>query len=147
MKEFFENLFQYTNHYNTQLVQKLNVTTEADLGKSQQLLSHLLDAHHIWNQRILGLPPAVGVWQELPLSEMLALNEDNYQQTTEILNERALDTLVSYTNSKGEAFQNTIQDILFHVVNHTTYHRSQIATDFRAHGLEPLPTDYIFYKR
>lgn len=28
-----------------------------------------------------------------------------------------------------------------------TYHRGQIATDFKNTGLQPLVTDYIFYKR
>ena len=147
MKSFFENLFQYTDHFNTVLIQKMLVEQAADLNKSQQLMSHMLNAHHIWNRRILRQQPEVGVWQPMPLTEMLDRNEDNYQQTRRILNEVDLDTTISYTNSKGDLYQNTVQDILFHVVNHTSYHRAQIATDFREHGLDPITTDYIMYKR
>lgn len=44
-------------------------------------------------------------------------------------------------------FTNTIGDILFHIVNHSTYHRGQIASDFRESDIEPLNTDYIMFKR
>jgi uncharacterized damage-inducible protein DinB len=44
-------------------------------------------------------------------------------------------------------FTNTIKDILFHIINHSTNHRGQIAVDFRNNGLEPLVLDYVFYKR
>ena len=37
--------------------------------------------------------------------------------------------------------------MLFHFVNHSTYHRGQIASNLKEHGIEPLVTDYIFYKR
>ncbi|GAB3173960.1 DinB family protein [Telluribacter humicola] len=147
MKAFFENLFQYTDHFNTVLIQRLLTEQEADLSKSHRLLSHCLNAHHIWNKRILGEQPEVGVWQLIPLTEMLDRNEENYQHTQRILEELDLDTSVSYTNSKGDAFHNTVQDILFQVVNHSSYHRAQIATDFREHGVEPVATDYILYKR
>ncbi|WP_247236247.1 DinB family protein [Telluribacter sp. SYSU D00476] len=147
MKAFFENLFQYTDHFNTVLIQKMMVEQAVDLSKSHRLMSHMLNAHHIWNKRILGQSPEVGVWQSMLLTEMLDRNEDNYQQTQRILHEADLDTTISYTNSKGDSFQNTVQDILFQVVNHTSYHRAQIATDFREHGLEPIMTDYIMYKR
>lgn len=40
-----------------------------------------------------------------------------------------------------------IKDIMFHIVNHSTYHRAQIATELKDHGIEPLKTDYILYKR
>jgi uncharacterized damage-inducible protein DinB len=50
---------------------------------------------------------------------------------------------VGYTNSKGEPWTNTVEEILTHVVIHSTYHRGQIASDLRNAGLEPAYTDYI----
>ena len=55
--------------------------------------------------------------------------------------------MVHYTNTNGQAFDNSVRDILFNVINHSTYHRGQIAREFREYGPEPLVTDYIFYKR
>ncbi len=45
------------------------------------------------------------------------------------------------------AFTNVIQDVLFHFINHSTYHRGQIAIQMKEAGLEPIATDYIFFKR
>lgn len=54
---------------------------------------------------------------------------------------------IGYKTSKGDAFQNTVKDILFHIINHSTYHRGQIAANCKEYGIEPLMSDYIFYKR
>ena len=58
-----------------------------------------------------------------------------------------LNNIILYKTTKGQAFENKTSDILFHIINHSTYHRGQIAADFRQTGTEPLSTDYIFYKR
>ncbi|HEV2132448.1 MAG TPA: DinB family protein [Longimicrobiaceae bacterium] len=54
---------------------------------------------------------------------------------------------VVYTNSKGEPWTNTVQDILQHVVMHSAYHRAQIATEVRAAGHLPAHTDFIHAAR
>ena len=48
-----------------------------------------------------------------------------------------------YTNSRGEAWTSTVEEILTHVVIHSAYHRGQIASDVRASGGVPAYTDYI----
>ena len=50
---------------------------------------------------------------------------------------------VSYKNSKGEVWSNSVQDILMHVVIHSAYHRGQIAADMRSAGHVPAYTDFI----
>ncbi|MCH7396746.1 hypothetical protein MM236_02050 [Belliella sp. DSM 107340] len=52
-----------------------------------------------------------------------------------------------YSNSKGQKYSSSVRDILFHIINHSTYHRSQIASELKNQGIEPLITDYIFFKR
>ena len=44
---------------------------------------------------------------------------------------------------KGEAWTNTVEEILTHVTVHSAYHRGQIASDLRAAGMTPAYTDYI----
>jgi uncharacterized damage-inducible protein DinB len=48
---------------------------------------------------------------------------------------------------KGEKFANTIKDIIVHVINHSKYHRAQIAQLISLSGGEPAKTDYIVYQR
>jgi uncharacterized damage-inducible protein DinB len=88
-----------------------------------------------------------GVWEVHAVQELKSIEQINYEQSLQILDKFDLNEIISYSNSKGQAFRDRIQDLLFHVINHSTYHRGQIATEFRQHGLEPLATDYILFKR
>lgn len=81
------------------------------------------------------------------LIECKKIDNDNYTNVLKIVNECKMDDLIFYKNSKGNQFNNSIQQILFHVVNHFTHHRGQIISDLRQNGIDPIITDYIFYKR
>ncbi len=116
--------------------------------ESMRLFSHILNAHHIWNARIKGRGPAVGVWDEHPVASWADLHYENQRDSFEIVNNAdPMDRRISYEDSQGRSFANSLQDILFHVINHSTHHRAQIAADFRANNLEPFASDYILYKR
>ena len=50
---------------------------------------------------------------------------------------------MAYVNSKGEQWSTTVEDILLHVVLHSSYHRGQVAYILRAGGFTPPYTDYV----
>jgi len=50
---------------------------------------------------------------------------------------------VTYVNTEGQTWRNTVSDILEHVILHSAYHRAQVATIVRNAGGEPAYTDYI----
>lgn len=54
---------------------------------------------------------------------------------------------INYKNSKGEPWTSTIEDILSHVLLHSSYHRGQIANEVRAGGEQPAYTDFIHAAR
>ena len=113
-----------------------------------RLFSHILNAHHIWNQRILGNTSDYGVWDLHMLERWEDIHYDNQRTTFEILSGTdALENRVEYTNSAGKVFTNEVKDILFHIINHSTNHRGQMMRTFRDEGLTPEPLDYINYKR
>ncbi len=147
MKQFFKELFEYGHHFNQKLGDIFIDSPDKTSEKSIRLFNHILNAHQIWNNRIEPKQPPFGVWEIHPVQNLKNSNQANYEQTLQILDTVDLDKTINYTNSRGQAFSNSVRDILFHVINHSTYHRGQIAADFRQNGLEPLVTDYIFYKR
>ena len=115
-----------------------------------RLFSHVLNAQAIWISRIKGTASPVKVWQEHDLAFCHAL----HQQTSETLHqlmaradEQELQRLVSYTNSLGNKYDSAVHDILTHAVTHASYHRAQVATRMRDHGLEPVNSDFITYCR
>ena len=116
--------------------------------KSIELFSHVLNAHHIWNARLNGKKSEYDVFQMHDIEAWGDIHYENQRNSFEITtNTDDFDKRLDYENRKGRLFTNTVRDILFHIINHSTHHRGQIAADFRNNGIEPIPLDYIFYKR
>ncbi len=146
MKAFFADLFAYHHHFNAETTKLLQAHLDQIPAELPALFSHMLNAHQIWNSRILQTP-SFSVHQNHNPETWIALDESNYKNSLLILNSRDLSETISYTNSKGDNFVNSIQEILFHAANHHSHHRAQIMRGLRAAGIPPLATDYIFYKR
>ena len=147
MKVFFNQLFDYNFYCNKKLIEECN-KLESVPEKSIELFSHILNAHHIWNNRILGKPSEYKVWQLHEVKDWGDIHYENQRSSFEITtNADDFERRIDYENSKGRLFTNTLQDILFHIINHSTHHRAQISKDFRENDVEPLAMDYIFYKR
>ncbi len=147
MKGFLQQLFDYNFYCNKKLIAQCG-SQENIPENCTRLFSHILNAHHIWNQRILESPVKYTVWQEHPFEDWEDIHYDNQRTSFEIItNADDLNKRVEYENSEGRTFANELKDILFHIVNHSTHHRGQILMDFRGSGIIPEPLDYIFYKR
>jgi Uncharacterized protein conserved in bacteria len=146
MKEHFIDLLEYNSHFNQLLIESYLENKDSFNEKMISLINHILNAQQIWNSRII-IGPSFGVWQINPDERLLEINQSNFKNSIKILNEKNLDEIIVYKNSKGDDFQNSIQGILFHFINHSTYHRGQLAMLMKQAGLEPINTDYIFYKR
>jgi len=115
-------------------------------AQAVKYFAHVIAAEWLWLSRIKQDGRRVAVWPEFSVAEC----ESQCQRVEEAWNryfaslteERVLRT-VPYQNSKGESFENTVEDIMTHIVMHSAYHRGQIATAMRAAGLTPAYADYI----
>lgn len=146
MNEFFKDIFEYHNHFNQELIELLIKEKTNISERTIALFSHIVNAHQIWNSRVLETS-SLGVHQLHSLEECKSIDSSNYKDTLKILEAFDLKTPIQYFNSKGKQFENSIQQILFHIANHCTHHKGQIISDLRISGIEPTITDYIFYKR
>jgi uncharacterized damage-inducible protein DinB len=147
VKVFFNQLFDYNFYCNKKLIE---VCSEANVvpEKSVELFSHILNAHHLWNARILEKDAEFKAFQIHEIKDWGDLHYENQRSSFEIItNAEDFDKRIDYDNSEGRLFISNLQDILFHIINHSTHHRGQIAANFRANDIEPLKLDYIFYKR
>jgi len=147
MKSLFNQLFDYNFYCNKNLIAKcleLHKVPE----KTRSLFSHVLNAHHIWNMRLLSKETKYGVWELHPLNTWEELHYQNQRTTFEIItNSDDFEKRVDYKTTEGRVFSNELKDILFHIINHSTHHRGQILADFRANNVNPENLDYISYKR
>ncbi|MBD1434905.1 damage-inducible protein DinB [Sphingobacterium sp. DN00404] len=147
MVQFFKELFDYNLECNQILAQAIVSQQEQLPEKVISLYSHILNAHQIWNNRIDPKAKTFGVWQVHDTGEFISLDLTNYRHSSSIIESTDLNQTINYKNSTGQHFTSTIRDIIFHIINHSTYHRAQIATEFRQSNLDPLMTDYIMFKR
>lgn len=141
---FFKELFEYNYHSNTKLAQSILANQPIASAKTIKLFSHILNAHHIWNSRILGGSNTFGVWDIHDPANFNRLIQLNHENTKTILESYSLEDLIPFSKVKK---QKKISDVLFHIINHSTYHRGQIAMSFRKNGIEPIVTDYILFEK
>lgn len=150
MKDYFIKLFNYDRFANLQMLGCILAANQSQ--KAVQLMAHLLAAQQIWLKRCKRLPaPGVALWPDWPATEFKAMIESDHAAWISFL-EQADDAdfgkLIVYQNSKGDSFNNSLTDILAHLINHGTHHRAQIGQQLKLSGLEKLPaSDYIFYQR
>ncbi len=113
--------------------------------RSLRWMGHIIAAELLWLSRMEEEPAPLPVWPDLSVEDCEDRQQGLSRRLTQSLSRWAdpLSRQVSYTNSKGEAWTSTVEDILTHLVIHSAYHRGQIASDVRSAGLEPAYTDYI----
>jgi len=117
--------------------------------RSLKWMAHIVGAEYLWMARLRRQATDLPVWPELDLEGCGARLDQLSRLWPEYLDEahESLTEKISYTNSRGEAWTNTVEEILTHVVIHSAYHRGQIASDVRASGGVPAYTDYIHAER
>jgi uncharacterized damage-inducible protein DinB len=116
-------------------------------------LLHGWDAEVIWLKRLQGV--SLDSWPsqnfkggKKELLEGIVLSAKNLADFVESKGVDYLASSVTYKNLKGDSFENRVEDMLFHVVNHGTYHRGQVTTLLHQLGVTKIQSmDIIFYLR
>ncbi|HEX2723883.1 MAG TPA: DinB family protein [Gemmatimonadaceae bacterium] len=113
-------------------------------------LEHLLAAEVVWLSRweghSLGDPPDYGGCKDVGSLTSLWNSFWNRQRSfLEALTEDDLGRLVGIRTRSGIETVQPLADTMIHVVNHSTYHRGQVATQMRQLGTAAPSTDYFTY--
>lgn len=137
---------------------RLGAEVERDLGKHfsfstlKGTLAHLYGADWVWFQRWQGRPPvALPADADFPtlaaLRERWDLLERDQRAFLARLGPEDLGREVEYGNTRGEKFRSAMWQMLQHVTNHATHHRSEVATMLTMIKGSPPSTDLIHYYR
>jgi uncharacterized damage-inducible protein DinB len=150
MRTNFLNLFEYNDWANERVLESFKTIEKID-EKAQLLFSHILISQTIWLERILGKAQTFKTtMQLLSIDECTKLSKQSTKDWisfVENLDEQNLTSVINYKNTKGVEYENHLSDIVTHVINHSSYHRGQIALLVRNSGGIPAVTDYIAYSR
>jgi uncharacterized damage-inducible protein DinB len=140
MSELLRRMLRYDVWANREALRSMRQRPPA---RSLRWLGHIIGAEFLWLDRMDGTEPRLAVWPELSLDQCEELLQDLARRIPGDLDPGSLARQVRYTNTKGEPWSSTVEEILTHVVIHSAYHRGQIASDLRASGQDPAYTDYI----
>jgi uncharacterized damage-inducible protein DinB len=148
MKKYFLKLYQY-NAWATKRVVGTLVRQHVNDPKILSLLGHVVAAQFLWLHRIKGLPaPDVKLWGEYTLDQLITMSEKASAQWLEhVESTDDFNREMTYKNYVNEPYTNNVEMIMIHLVNHSSYHRAQIAMLLRQKGYEPINTDFITYDR
>jgi uncharacterized damage-inducible protein DinB len=117
-------------------------------GSLSGTLVHAYGADWVWLERLHGRSP-----RSLPRGEDRASFEEIRTRWAAVEDERdaflaelspaRLEEWISYVNFAGESCRYRLGEVLFHIANHLTYHRGQIANQLRQLGKPAVATDYL----
>ena len=125
---------------------------KAGHGGIQGTLTHLVAAEKIWLSRWTGNPETSMLSQKdvASLAALKVIWEDVAARTARFvakLDGEKLSSTFEYATTEGKRLAQTYQQSLMHVVNHSSYHRGQIAILMRQVGAQPVGTDLIAFYR
>ena len=111
-----------------------------------RLIAHVAAAERLWKSRLDGDGQTIIVWPEWTADECARALEGLARGWGEYVSSLAPTDearSVGDVNSKGERWDTSVDDILAHVLFHSSYHRGQVAYVLRAGGVHPPYTDYV----
>ena len=149
MKAYLLKLYRYNAWANRRVIGCLERQAVTD-EKVVSIFSHCVAANFIWYNRFMGLPKSdYKLWDgNYSVAELKKMVEEaNELWMSFIDSNESFDRVLKYNNYVGDYYENNIQDIMIHLVNHGSYHRGQVAVLLRERGFEPINTDLITYDR
>ena len=125
----------------------------ATSGSLRGIMVHILVAHRVWLSRCRDrrMPNPLPAQAEFPdyasVHQSLRAEESAWHTYLTGLPEAGVQCSISYQISRGELFSNPVWQIVAHLVNHTTQHRSEAAEVLTQMGCSPGDLDLIWYLR
>ncbi len=151
-------LYRYNSWANEQVLGAASRLTDADFirelkssyGSIRDTLTHIVWGEWIWLQRWKGVSPTL-LFSPLDFPNAESLRERLHTVVAErsaFLRDLPAERVrkpMEYTNVQGEVWRYPLSQQLYHVVNHSTYHRGQVAAMLRHLGATPAATDFLVY--
>lgn len=159
-KSVLQEMFEY-NYWarDLQLAACAKLTSEQflrPLGSSfssvRDTLVHLVGTEWVYLERCRGRSPTiedVKAFAPKRFSGVRAISEEwqsverNLREYIAHLSEAKLEQPLTYVNLSGERWTYPQWRILFHLINHQTYHRGQVTTMLRQLGMQPPQIDFL----
>jgi uncharacterized damage-inducible protein DinB len=154
-----QELYRYNRWANDRMFEAVSSLTQAEFTKNlasshpsvRDTLTHIVWAEWIWLQRWKGTSPQVVFdAQDFPDVRTLRVRwlevEIEQRSFIETMTTESLLALVRYANLQGQPWRYPLWRQMYHVVNHSTYHRGQLTTMLRQLAARSVPTDFLVFQ-
>jgi uncharacterized damage-inducible protein DinB len=154
-----QELFRYNQWANDRAFEVASGLTleefTRDLGNSypsmRDTLTHIVWAEWIWLQRWKGTSPRqrfdpTEFSDVTPLKTRWVELKAEQRAFIESVTDERLGAVVEYVNLQGQTWRYALWRQMYHVVNHSTYHRGQLTTMLRQLALVPVNTDFLVFQ-
>ena len=156
--EDISDLYAYNDWANERVRTSIGVLTQeayerelsTSFGSVKGTVIHLVSAQWAWLQRWKGHSPKLLLSNEFFESPELtncrwAEVDQDLSNFVAVLDGQKLQQTITYTRIQGKSISNLLWQSMLHVVNHSSYHRGQIASLLRQVQSIPQSTDLIRY--
>ena len=162
MREHLLQLAHYNLWANQKLINNIIPNDKFIWGKEvkssfntiAKTILHITDAQDIWLSRLRGesltIWPSSNLASEHPsaIGHMLIESSHRFFAFMDAQLPTYPTKIIQYENMKGITFYNTVEEIVTHVMNHSTFHRGQLITLLRELGIDKFSsTDMITFFR
>jgi uncharacterized damage-inducible protein DinB len=156
--EYFKTLYDYNYWANAKILETAEQVSEAQFieetseshGSLRATLVHMLSAEWIWRSRWQGTSPMENL-REVVLPTLEALRERWREEERQMraflatLGEEEVQRVVQYTNTRGQTYAAPLWQMMGHLVNHGTQHRSEAAVILSRLGQSPGDLDLLIF--
>ena len=153
-----QEVYRYNRWANARVFEAMSGLTQEqfvkDLGSSQpsvrDTLVHIVGGEWFWLQRRKGTSPR-SVFQitDFPRPDALSARwlevEAEQRAFVESVTPERLLSIVQYVNLQGQTWRYPLWRQMYHIVNHSSYHRGQVTTMLRQLGARPVPTVFLVF--
>lgn len=146
MKDFFLEKFEFDFYATEMCIDQIEKQEDVVSDFVKKSISHIINVHHIWNARLIEKKPESELWDVLPIHFLTQLNRQNHRETIDYIEKFELGEKVKYHSSEGVRLNKMDIDILYHILNHSSYHRGQIVLDLKRQNLLFPSFDFITFK-
>lgn len=146
IKQFFLDKFEYDFQCNKAWSKLLKQHEDRLDDFCIRSFSHLINVHHRWIARLEDVPSESDLFDRLPLIHWDALLSDNYNRTAQFIEHVDFPSAIQYYSDEGEFLEKETQDVLYHMLNHSNYHRAQISLNLRNLEIIPPSLNFISFK-
>jgi uncharacterized damage-inducible protein DinB len=158
--ELIRALYDYNEWANNRLLKTASELSSDEFSRSQGAswgsveanLAHIAGAQVVWLSRWqtgANPVPLADTHAVTGLDSIYARFDESHaalRRFTASLTDDRLDSLLAFTDSRGDSYEQVLWQLMTHVANHGTYHRGEVAMALTALGHSPGDLDYRYFE-